>query len=283
MWLLYEVKKIVYPIMEKLCDMFINYSEKDVKIVTFTTTKGNGKYYYKVSKDSCMTKSGPRIKVEGVIGLSNYKLRSVNNGFIFSADNCYDAEGLFFDLLNLLCFYSSKIKYDGLDLNMVYEMTEEEGPVITPTNYVAFTDNYIGPLLGIFRKFYKKCAHHEMSGKFAYTIYDDKAKKFFPDKDRNYFNRCKKFISKFKELYFFDDVMLVCIRVACVQYIYYLVNGSSLYYNSEDGSRAVIEKYYKRITNSLSKFGNNRELNAELTDGFRQFEAEPLEIYKDPY
>jgi hypothetical protein len=281
MWLVYQVEPYLDPVIESLCDTFLNHCEKGVKHDIVDGQDGVSAYWFKVSKDSRVTPKGPVLSVEGIFASSHYRFRSGKSGFSFAADNVFDIEGLFFDFINIMCYYQKSHNLEIAGTGYLFALAEEDSPAITSRNYVAFSDDYIEPLLGILRKHFRGIGLHEVSGKFGYTIYSEKAETLYPPANDDYVPLCEKLIAEFKSMYHLDEVMLAGIRIASRQYIYFFANGTSLFYNSEDGSREVLEREYKRITNTLSKIGHYR--GAAPDTGVARHNLAKHLVYRSPY
>lgn len=195
------------------------------------------------------------VKVEGFNGTFNFRLRSDKDGFNFAVENYTDPEHIFYHFVSMIQVYRSKTRLALINLDYICNITEADSPPLTPGNYAAVTDAPVTDIQRLLDKEFDGSAFQVVDGKYTIIVYCENAKRpSFPDK---YIPICKKYIDDFKATYFFNEVMLFCIRIRGNQYVYFCVKDAGLYCNTQDAGRGFLGPERGHLFKSLSNLAED--------------------------
>ena len=236
MWKIYRVESYLDAVTGIVLDTLANHCEKGLRIVL---PMKNMAFWFRVSEKK--SRDGPVIRADGVLGKCHFIFRSGGSGATFSENHYKDVEDTFRQFVVMIDFLRRDMGLEQIDFDSLCEIVEADSPPVAAGNYVSFEGADTGDLQDILGKKFIALAHREFSGKYSVIVYSENARttKYFCEKNIPVY---QKFLGAFKELYGFQDSMLVCARSGKEQHVYFYVREKGIFCNREDASREFLEK-----------------------------------------
>jgi hypothetical protein len=242
MWRVYRVERYLDAVTGVVIDTLANHCDKGIRIVR---PMKQAVFWFRVSEKK--SRDGPVLRVDGVLGKCNFIFRSGGRGAVFSENHYKDAEDTFRQFVVIMDFLRRDMELEPIDFDSLCEIVEADSPPVAADNYVPFEGADIKALQDILGKKCAALAHREFSGKYSVIVYSENARmtKYFCKKNIPVY---QKFLGAFKELYGFQDSMLVCMRRGQEQHVCFYVAEKGIFCNREDASREFLEKEHGFLT-----------------------------------
>jgi hypothetical protein len=241
MWNVYQVENYFDAVMAGVYETLGGHCEKGA--VLGKPRGADRPAWFRVSPD---TKDG--LRVDGVSGLCRFRFIRDRRGARLSEEFHSEPKRVFYDFLMMIQEYRKSRGLSPLDLGCIYAFTKEGSPAVNGRNYAAFSRESASMRLfqGLLERKFGGAAASMLFVQYYITVFAENAKtQAMPPE---YVPVCAGFLADFKRCYGFHNVLLFGVKTEGKQHVYFAVKGTGLFYNTEDGSGAFLEKAEGRLT-----------------------------------
>lgn len=246
LWTGWKVDAFLKPLVDDICATLINVCEKEARLNVDIGIP----CWFNVSKDACKNGGVFNVRVRGKLDRLKFKFNGGKDGYVFAAENSSDLKHDFYLFTTMVQVYRKHKGLALLDTDYILDITENDSPFVTVSNYASFNGDYLNGILGYIDRAFRGLAYRALHGKYAFTIYSENGAN--RDLSPECVQICQKFLDAFKRLYSVENAILFCVRDTGKQYVYFYVKEKGLFYNTEDSSEAFLKLHIRYLAEALS-------------------------------